>query len=62
MPKSHWRQHFTIFPNCLFHFFEDNFFIQPENFELLGNFHRIGDNKLKDDVQNLLKTMAQQFS
>lgn len=39
-------------------FFEDNFFIQPENFELLGNFHKIQNPELKGDIQKLLKTLG----
>lgn len=42
-------------------FFQDNFFIQPENFELLGNFHRIKDEELKSDIQKLLRTMKRHF-
>jgi len=39
-------------------FFEDNFFIQPENFELLGNYHHIKHIELKKDLQKLLKTLS----
>lgn len=40
-------------------FFEDNFFIQPENFELLGNYHKIQSQALKADIQRLLQTLGQ---
>ena len=38
--------------------FEDNFFIEPENFEILGNYHKIADQALKGDIRQLLKTAA----
>ena len=38
--------------------FEDNFFIEPENFEILGNYHKITDPQLKSDFRSLLKSMA----
>lgn len=43
-------------------FFEDNFFIQPENFELLGNFHHIKSQKLQKDIYNLLRTIKEELS
>lgn len=37
-------------------FFKENFFIQPENFELLVNYQRIQDKALQSDIFKLLKT------
>ena len=39
-------------------FFEDNFFIQPENFELLGNYHKISNDEVKRDIHKLMKSVA----
>jgi transcriptional regulator with XRE-family HTH domain len=40
-------------------FFEDNFFIQPENFELLGSFHKIKNTEFKETIFKLLKLAGQ---
>ena len=42
--------------------FKDNFFIEPENFEILGNYHKIKDQELKSDLRRFLKSMARAYA
>lgn len=41
--------------------FEDNFFIEPENFEILCNYHKITNTQLKSHFRTFLKSLAQAF-
>jgi transcriptional regulator with XRE-family HTH domain len=43
-------------------FFEDNFFIQPENFELLGTYHKIENMQIRQNMLSLMKSIAEQHA